>query len=68
MQSFFREHEDSDRLSIFLNLLKTYNKGDIKVELKEKIEEHFRYTWGHDRTSGISTDEDLRYYDELGSD
>jgi len=53
------EFDDGDNLSKFFGLIKQFNKGqDIKIALKEQIENFFDYRWSHDKNQCISTDSD----------
>ena len=59
------ENESSEGLSKFLNLLTMYNRGPLKPDMKETIEEHFKYFWKNDRIASFVEEEDLRFFDEL---
>ena len=43
LKKILAKYEEADRLSKFMNLLTKYNKGVLKTEFKEKIEDHFEY-------------------------
>ena len=62
------ENEESEGLAKFLNLLKMYNKGAIRIKMKEKIEDHFQYQWYNDRLISLKDDEDGELYDQLDID
>jgi hypothetical protein len=45
-----------------------YNKGQINIEFKNKIEDHFKYQWSNDRLVSFREVDDLRFFDELDRD
>lgn len=62
------ENDESEKLSQFLSLLKKLNKGNIKVEFKDKIEDYFLYLWSNDKLACFKTESDMRYFDEMDHD
>jgi len=56
-------HKD---LSKWISLLSRFNNGvPIKKELITKIEDFFNYYWENNRLQAISSDNDLRFMNEL---
>ena len=53
------ELEEGEQLTIFLSLLKSFNNDeDIKLELKEHIENYFLYRWENNQNWAVETESD----------
>ena len=58
--------QDDDELSRWFGLIKRFNYGrPVTVDLKEKIEHYFTYRWLNDKNIGISSEADIKIFDEL---
>ena len=52
--------EDGDALAGFLGLLKEFNKDeDIKLCLKEEIEDYFDYRWKNNKNWSVESERDI---------
>ena len=61
--------EEGEQLTIFLSLFKFLNNGeDIKLELKEEIENYFDYRWANNSNWAVETEDDLMLLGQLPDD
>lgn len=72
LQSFFDltdDVQDDENLSRWFGLIKRFNYGrPVSQELKIKIEQYFTYRWKNDKNIAISSEADLKIFDELPPD
>jgi len=68
IQDLYSDFDDGENLSKWFGLIKRFNSSrSVSIELKQKIEEYFDYRWVNDRNQAVSTEEDLKLFQELPS-
>ena len=62
----YAENEEADSLSRFFGILQKYNQGHtLKKSFITELEDYFEFYWENDRLYGLSTEGDMRIFDEL---
>lgn len=64
IKEFNRGLDDGDSLSKFFGVIEKFNqKNPIQLDLKRRIESHFKYKWEYDKNQAFSEDKDLELFD-----
>lgn len=66
MKDFNRGLDDGDSLSKFFGVIEKFNKNNpINIDLKHRIESHFKYKWEYDKNQAFCLKSDLDIFYQI---